>query len=136
MRPAIVSAMLGSCVAYLLMVGCGSRPDGTYLSPEELGAAALKTHINYIKARNTGETTAAPEIPAAYWTKGIRSLHPIKVYTHRANIVVVQRISDGTETGTYISILISSYAPRSGDDGFAFTHTAGPVYDFTRHVGN
>ena len=70
-----------------------------------------------------------------------KSLHPVKVYTHRVNIVVVQRMRGETEEGKYIYIMISSYLPQSGDDGFVFspnprsgnTYSLGDgVFDFKR----
>ena len=76
-----------------------------------------------------------------YWADGIKALNPIKVYTHRINLVVVQRIGDGIEEGKYIYIPISSYLPKTGDDGFTFSpepmngniYTLGNgVFDFKR----
>ena len=68
-----------------------------------------------------------------YWPDRIKALNPIKVYTHRVNVVVVQRLSDGTEEGKYIYIPISSYLPRSGDDAFTFARTeTNGVYDYRR----
>ncbi len=73
------------------------------------------------------------EIPSVYWPDRIKALNPIKVYTHRVNVVVVQRLSDGTEEGKYIYIPISSYLPRSGDDAFTFARTeTNGVYDYRR----
>ena len=67
------------------------------------------------------------EIPPAYWDPGIQRLHPVKVYTHRANLVVVQRMSGGNEKGKYIYLTISSFLPVSAwfshkhvVDGFVF----------------
>jgi hypothetical protein len=48
------------------------------------------------------------------------------------NLVVVQKESGGEEEGKYITILVSSYQPQSGDDGFTFTNQDGCVSDFRR----
>ena len=48
------------------------------------------------------------------------ALHPLRVYSHRVNIVVVQKESDSVEEGTYICPLISSYYPMNGQDGFTY----------------
>jgi hypothetical protein len=152
--------LVGSlCLA--MFVGCDHRPDAVPKSqlprsPEAatmpgkssealrqllpqgspiLQADAWATQVAYVRAINAGTEKRGEEIPPACWADGIKALHPIKVYFHRVNIVVVQRISDGTEEGKYIYIPVSSYLPRSGDDGFTFTpdptdgHT---VFDFKR----
>jgi len=81
-------------------------------------------------------------IPPLYWADKIKALDPLKVYTHRVNIVVVQDQYSSVESGKYISIPISSYLPMSGDDGFVFTpdprsgneYHAAAVLDFVRTI--
>ena len=99
--------------------GCRSTPEPTApLYPDELVRDATETYAAYV---NAGTEESGADIPPAYWAEGIRSLQPLKVYTHRVNIVVVQRLIDGIEEGMYIYIPISSYLPEPGDDGFEFT---------------
>ncbi len=88
-----------------------------------LSGAALQMYVNYSKALSTGQqkrTEEESEIPSKYWTDPIKELKPVRVYTHRVNIVVVQRIENGIEEGKYIYIPVSSYLPHSGVDGFEF----------------
>jgi hypothetical protein len=61
------------------------------------------------------------EIPSKYWAEPIKALNPLRVYLHRVNVVVAQRISDGVEEGKYIVIVISSYLPQNKVDRFEYT---------------
>ncbi len=124
---------------YLLVIpGCqkkpGSEDDG--IIPDNLAIAALRTHARYIKAVNSGEQEASDEISKQYWTDEIERLKPIKVYRHGTNIVVVQKATANRQKGLYIILMISSYAPRSGDDGFTFTEIGNSVYEFERVIEN
>ncbi len=121
-----------------VVFGCQKKPGGGDAGPlqDNLAIAALQTHIQYIKAVNSGAQEPSDEIAEKYWTDEIKRLNPIKVYRHRANIVVVQRAAANWEEGLYISIMISSYAPQSGDDGFTFTDIGNSVYEFKRVIGN
>ncbi len=125
------------CCLFIIS-GCQKKPGGADASPspDNLATAAWKTHIQYIKAVNSGAQEPSEEIPEKYWTDEIQRLKPIKVYTHRVNIVVVQKASANREEGTYIYIPISSYLPQSGDDGFTFTDIGNSVYDFKRVIEN
>ncbi len=101
---------------------------------------AWKTISAYDTAALAHREKFNPEIPPAYWDPGIQRLHPIKVYTHRANLVVVQRMSEGNEKGKYIYLPVSSFRPVSAwfshkhaVDGFVFRPGFGwGTYNFTR----
>ncbi|MHC4111753.1 MAG: hypothetical protein ACYSWZ_10690 [Planctomycetota bacterium] len=83
--------------------------------------AAHQTYASRVRAINEGkENSSSTEIPEQYWAPAIRELKPIKVYTHRVNIVVVQKIRDNAEEGKYINIPVSSYLPMDGVDGFTY----------------
>ena len=132
----IVTVCLFGCL--LVIPGCQKKPGAGDAGPlpDNLAIAALQTHIRYIKAVNSGAQKPSVEISKQYWSDEIKRLNPITVYRHRGNIVVVQRASANRQEGKYISILISSYAPQSGDDGFTFTDIGNSVYDFKRTIEN
>ncbi len=128
-----MGCVLVSSFCAMLFVTWGCRSDAVPRAAD-LQRDALATHAAYIQAVNAGTEKRGEEIPAGYWAEGIKALHPVKVYTHRVNIVVVQRVSGQTEEGKYIYIPISSYLPQSGDDGFVFTpdSRSSVVFDFKR----
>jgi len=124
------------CVAGCVFAaaGCGRNPEageGNFAGLD-LAIAGLQTYARYIKAVNAGTQVRSDEIGPEYWAEEIKKLRPIKVYQHRCNMVVVQNVSPGREEGKYICTMISSYAPQSGEDGFAFSEVGSSVYDFTR----
>jgi len=121
-----------------VVFGCQKKPGGGNADsfPDNLAGAAHETYIRYIRAVNSGAQKPSVEIAKQYWTDEIKRLKPIRLYRHRSNIVVVQRASANRQEGKYISIIVSSYAPRSGDDGFTFTDIGNSVYDFKRVIGN
>ena len=138
-RTRLLSIATAALVVLCGAWGCrsGSQPAAPSTSPQSLSMAALKTHANYVKAVKAGAVKPNSDVPPACWTPGIKALEPVRVYSHRANIVVVQHVGHGTETGKYIYTPISSYIPQSGDDGFTFTRTRlDGVYDFTRKPGH
>jgi len=116
--------------------GCQKKPDNEVsgIIPDNLALAALQTHSQYIKAVNSGQQEPSDEISEKYWTNEIKRLNPIKVYMHRINIVVAQKATANIQEGLYIAIMISSYAPQSGDDGFTFTEIGNSVYEFERVI--
>lgn len=112
------------CLMTLPLCGCRSsdRAESSPLIPDNaaLVEAAEATRRARIDATRGGTPDPTNEYYPRYWAPGIKALNPIKVYKHRTNVVVVQRITDGVEYGKYIDIPISSYLPMTGDDGFAF----------------
>ncbi|MDT8300121.1 MAG: hypothetical protein RQ760_01475 [Sedimentisphaerales bacterium] len=135
-RTLIAAVCLFGCLPTFF--GCQKKTDTKDASviPDNLSIAALQTHTRYIKAVNSGQQERSEEIPQKYWTDEIKSLKPIKVYMHRINIVVVQKETANKQEGLYISIMISSYIPQSGDDGFTFTDMGNSVYEFERVIEN
>ena len=124
---------------FLLVIPCCQKKPGSEeagIIPDNLAIAALQTHAQYIKAVNSGQQEPSDEISKQYWTDEIKRLKPIKVYMHRINIVVVQKATANIQEGLYIAIMISSYAPQSGDDGFTFTDLGNSVYEFKRVIEN
>lgn len=129
---------VGLALACLFVIpGCeGRSTERASGSSPDIAEAAYKTHIQYVRAINAGTEKRSENIPEQYWADGIKALKPVKVYKHRTNIVVVQRVLGETEEGKYIYIPVSSYIPQSGDDGFTFTEHKDNVYDYTRSVVN
>ncbi len=132
----IVAVCLFGCL--FAVSGCQKKTgsEDTASIPDNLAVSALQTHAQYIKAVNSGQQERSDEISEKYWTDEIKKLKPIKVYMHRTNIVVVQKAAPERQEGLYISIMISSYAPQSGDDGFTFTDLGNSVYRFERIIEN
>ena len=133
-----ISTLIGLCA-------CSRDLDPGRLatSPDVLIYAAHETYARYVRAVNAGDEVRSDVIPDRYWADAIRALKPIKVYTHRANIVVAQRLSQHLEEGKYISIPISSFLPQDGVDGFSLTpnpqtdgasHLANGVFDYRRTI--
>jgi hypothetical protein len=128
--------LTGLCLMLPAAYGCQSNevPESSVQSCDDLVEAAHATYVTQLRALKGGTPDPTNEIHSRYWADGIKALNPIKVYKHRINIVVVQRIRDGIEEGKYIYIPISSYLPMTGDDGFVFSPD--PVSDNTYTLGN
>ncbi|MHC4726554.1 MAG: hypothetical protein ACYS17_04940 [Planctomycetota bacterium] len=135
-RSLIAAVCLFGCL--FVVFGCQKKPssEDAGIIPDNLSIAALQTHARYMKAVNSGEKEPSDEISKKYWTDEIKRLNSIKVYMHRANIVVVQKATNNRQEGLYINIVISSYLPHSGDDGFTFTDLGNSVYRFERVIEN
>ncbi|MFC7338477.1 M56 family metallopeptidase [Haloferula chungangensis] len=76
-------------------------------------------------------------IDREYWPAEVKALNPIRVYTDRANVVVVLKWDRGVESGLYVGLIVSSYAPRVGRDGqhgFEFEEVGEPVISYRREV--
>lgn len=135
-------------VSVVCLCGCNgaadriANPSASSPSPVaslydgRLQEAAGQTYSNYMRdSVSDRNPQPSDEIPAGYWADAIKALMPIRVYKHRANIVVVQRVSNGVEEGKYIYNPISSYMPMTEEvDGFTFlTDPDDPrVYNFKR----
>lgn len=108
--------------------------------------AAYETYTRYVRAMRGSEgENSTPDIPRQCWAEGIKKLKPIKVYKHRINIVVVQKVSDNVEEGKYIFNLVSSYLPQDGIDGFTLHpnpikgnqyHLGDGIFDYQRTIKN
>jgi hypothetical protein len=129
------------CLTLFACLGCQSSNDSgsaSLLFPDNLAGDAHQTYVSYLNAYKAGtDDMSSDAIPPVYWANRVKRLDPIKVYIHRVNIVIVQCESDGIEEGKYVYIPISSYLPRTGDDGFTFNenHEMGEgVYNFKRSM--
>ena len=125
----------------VLLCSCMQGPaDPGSTFHQGLQRDAWRTRSEFNTALLTHRERARTEIPPAYWDQGIQRLHPVKVYTHRGNLVVVQSVTDGTERGKYIDLSVSSFFPVSAwfshkhaVDGFVFRPARGTgVFNYTR----
>ena len=135
-------------VLILVLSGCQQKTkvESATLSKSTLSEAAHKTYADHVRAIHEGkENSSSLEIPERYWAQAISDLKPIKVYTHRVNIVVVQKIRNNAEEGKYIYIPVSSYLPMDGVDGFTYKpnplkgnqyHLGDGVFDYQRTIHN
>lgn len=146
-KPRLLIAILCGVGCLIGLSACTTQPSSKEVSlwACPLAKAASRTRAAHVRAINAGNETHSTEIPKCYWSDGIKNLHPIRVYTHRVNIVVVQKLSDKVEEGKYIYVPESSYLPMSGDDGFTFspnplngnTYNSGNgVFEFKRRTEN
>lgn len=128
-------------VLMLGLSGCRTKSGVEKNAP--LVDEAHETYARYVRAINAGQEIATPDIPRQYWAEGIKELKPIKVYIHRINIVVVQKVRDNVEEGKYIFNLVSSYLPMDGIDGFTFRpnplkgnkyHLGDGIFDYQRTI--
>ncbi len=119
-RMICVTAVLGG--VSMVLCSCHSRNSirAETSKSEQLVLAAQATHAAYVRSFSAGQEPTSEDIPRQFWARDIVALYPLRVYSHRVNIVVVQKESESVEEGTYICLLISSYLPTSGDDGFTF----------------
>jgi hypothetical protein len=137
---------LGGMALLCVLDGCSTnQPSREPKAPSSEATLSANSLVDaaWLTYRNARAAPDMGEIPPECWADAVKALHPIKVYTHRVNIVVVQRIHDGIEEGKYIYIPISSYLPLTGDDGFEFIpnplrgnkYTLGDgVFDFKRTI--
>jgi hypothetical protein len=105
MQAKLISILGVFMAALCCACGCQSKgqPTAASLYPNELVRDAWKTHAAYIKAVNAGTEKPGTDIPSAYWAKRIKALQPLYVYTHMANIVVVQHTCLNRETMDFSS---------------------------------
>ncbi len=112
-------ALLASCTT--------SQPNVNALQ----NVATRTSHEFNAAVRNGGKSRSG-SIPEKYWLPLLNSLKPLRIYTHRVNMVVVQEESEEIEKGKYIYSTISSYLPTTGDDGFTFTTRNDGTWDYER----
>lgn len=126
---------IGLVTAMVMLAATPSPKSDPAALVKEIGASTLAreawtTHARWIKSAPKPGT----DVPPASWSEAIRRLHPQRVYFHRVNLVAVLETRAGAEAGLYIYIPISSYLPRSGDDGFTFTPMERDICQFTRNT--
>lgn len=128
-------AILFISIIFAIITSLGSASGITNIENlvEQIGAAKLsavanETFLQYTRSIKVRQS----KIPSRFWAEEIKNLRPIRLYTHRLNIVVVLHEDEAIEEGLYIYIMISSYMPRSGDDGFTFTYLEHNISKYRR----
>ncbi len=138
MRPSSLRLIVSALIPALLLVACANheRRKTEYAVDGELSIAAMETYARFSRGVHMEGSREFAVIHESLWAPKIRDLAPIKVYVHRDNVVVVQRVRGNVEEGQYLYNPISSFMPRSGVDGFEFFGTSKDgATDFRRTVG-
>jgi hypothetical protein len=84
------------------------------LSPEQRAALMTEAQQAFSKFVRSDLKTRGENIPEEFWGPITKSLKPIRVVDDRANIKIVLS-DDDIETGLYINLPISSFAPNKAD---------------------
>ena len=96
-----LSIILLAATCFCAIAGCQSgRPTSNQPTYSELPPKAPKLAPN--------------EVPSSKWSVAIQALKPLKVYVDVGNLVVVQKVANGIESGKYI---IEPWSSRAGHSG-------------------
>lgn len=94
------------------------------LADSALSTDATETLVRWNKAGLPAPPGGSPDdIAPDFWFPRIRDLHPLRVYSHRVNLVVVTNQTATGEEGYYVTVAYSSYMPNPmepSSDGFQF----------------
>ena len=134
------------CLGMLGLPPCKTKSSNNNdaLRSNKLDAAAREMFMRHGAAFSHGRIAEYNIIREEYWAPVIRELKPMKVYKHRGNIVVVQRIVNNREEGKYIWPG-SSYLPENGVDGYFIMpnpqkgnlyDTGDGVFDYHKSIHN
>jgi hypothetical protein len=142
-RLRVVPVLMGAMGLPMMLTGCMqglADPGSTFRKGVQRDA--WRTLEAYDKALLAHRDKMRGDVPAKYWAPRIQELHPIRVYVHRMNLVVVQKVENGMEHGRYVYLPVSPYFPKptwfpkSGVDGFVFRETVvWDEYHYTRTLG-
>jgi len=138
--PRMTAFVMGALLVFLCNCMQEQHADPGSSFHKGLQRDAWRTRASYNDAVLKHRERLRGSIPPAYWDPGIQRLHPVRVYTHRVNLVVVERVNDGLEHGKYIYLPISSFRPVSAwfshkhaVDGFVFRPALGEgVFNYAR----
>lgn len=136
-RMTVVS--IGALLVFLCSCMQGPADPGSTFH-KGLQRDAWRTLSAYDAALLAHREKTRTDVPPAYWDPGIQQLQPVKVYTHRGNLVVVQSMNEGAEQGKYIDLPVAPFHPvsawfshRHAVDGFVFRPARGTgVFNYMR----
>src|ERR1043166_284483 len=95
-----LSIILLAAACFCAIAGCQSdRPTSNQPTYSELPPKEPKLAPN--------------EVPSSKWSAAIQALKPLKVYVDVGNLVVVQKVANGIESGKYIIEPWSSHGTPS-----------------------
>ena len=136
----LIAVLIAGCAcSWLALAQSNERVPNDGVRAVELTSSAALTWWKYTRLKSISHI-GRPYIPLSCWHETIRELDPLYVYMHRLNIVVVLKRKNDVEEGKYMYVSLSSYRPRTGDDGFEFSpnpeNTWGVgLFDFKRNIG-
>ncbi|WP_395745648.1 hypothetical protein [Prosthecobacter sp.] len=138
--PSAASLILGALLVFLSSCMQEQHADPGSSFHKGLQRDAWRTMAAYDDAVLKHREKLQREIPPGYWDPGIQRLHPLRVYTHRRNLVVAQHVTKGVEQGKYIELPVAPFHPKAAwfsrkheVDGFVFRPAPGRgVFDYTR----
>jgi len=94
---------------------------------------ALEQAMQFVSADQVKEYVEFMEIPAEDWVEEIVGEHPVKVYVHYNNIVLIFELGDKFEKGIYIYLPHSSYRPQDTVK-MEFTEIEPDIYNFSMQI--
>ena len=138
--PRMTAVVMGALLVLLSSCMQEQHADPGSSFHKGLQRDAWRTMATYDEAVLKHRQRFQREIPSTYWDPGIQHLHPLKVYTHRGNLVVAQRVNGETEHGKYIDLPVAPFHPKSAwfshkhaVDGFVFLPAFGKgVFNYAR----
>jgi hypothetical protein len=138
--PRMTAVVMGTLLVFLCSCMQEQHADPGSSFHKGLQRDAWRTMASFDDAVLKHRQKFQREIPPTYWDPGIQRLNPLKVYTHRGNLVVAQRVTAGLEHGKYIDLPVAPFHPKSawfshkyGVDGFVFRPALGKgVFNYTR----
>ncbi len=89
------------------------NPELTKQQRSAIVQAAQRAFTDFV--RTPPEERKSDSIPESLWGDAIRALKPLRVVNDRVNIKLVLHESEGIESGLYVNLTISSYAPQAKD---------------------
>lgn len=104
---------------------------------QTLARDASRMKIGYESQMRQQAMTPSLDIPPTFWPPSVEALHPLNVYTWKEQILIVQKKSNGGESGIMVQSALSSYRPDEGDPMYRELHLrpiSRFVYQYRRYV--
>ena len=117
------AALVAFCV--LLLAGCRTYPTThahCRMLVDQIGysaiyQAAVLSERDYMRGGAEYSRLPSPDIPSSYWHQPIPDLHPVRVYRHWFDLVIVLHETERTQVGLCITCPgASSWGGMSSDE--------------------